>query len=95
MKKGFTNSIGCKRKKNKSNQRFEPLTSTPIKGTINNSINKIIKMGKTDFFTIFKSKKDIKNITKRAIITNNKCLEKKKIIIFIQPFSSQRGGGRK
>ena len=42
IKKGFINSTGCNRKRYKLNQRFEPLTSTPITGTNIKRINRII-----------------------------------------------------
>ena len=38
-KKGFAISIGCKRKKNRSIHRFDPLTSRPINGTKSNKIS--------------------------------------------------------
>ena len=44
IKKGFKNSIGWNLKKNKSNQRFEPLTSTPKNKTKHNNVNNSIEI---------------------------------------------------
>ena len=87
MKKGLISSTGCKLKKYKSNQRFEPFISSPTKGTINNAEKRIKKSGIIDFFKIFKSRKEIKNMTNKDKITNKKCFEKKEVVIFIKSFS--------
>ena len=78
MKKGLTNSIGCKRKKYKFNHLFDPLTSTPINGTSIKAINNKIKIGITVFFNMSNFIKEIENIMNNEIITKIKCLEKKK-----------------
>ena len=49
-KKGLINSMGCKRKKNKSSHLFAPLISTPIIGTNINNTNEITKVGIINFF---------------------------------------------
>jgi hypothetical protein len=78
MKKGLTNSIGCRRKKYKFNHLFDPLTSIPINGTSIKAINSKIKTGTIVFFNMSNFIKEIKNIKNNEMITKIKCLEKKK-----------------
>ena len=78
IKKGLINSIGCSLKKYRLNQRLDPFTSTPIKGTRARVIKKIINNGITAFFKTSCSIKERKNIIKNEAMTKIKCFEKKK-----------------
>ena len=78
IKKGFTNSIGWKRKNSKSNQRFEPFTSTPKKKTKIKEIIEIIKIGIKIFLKRSNWIEEIKIIKNIAEIAKIKCFEKKK-----------------
>ena len=60
-----------------------------MKGTKNKKIKKIINKGVTNFFRSSVSIIDINIINVKAKIVKIKCLEKKEIIIFIEPFSCQ------
>ena len=78
MKKGFNNSIGW----NRGNifgsiHLFEPLTSTPIKGTKTKKIKKIINKIKQIFNSLFFSKKEkmINIVNANKVII--RCLTKK------------------
>ena len=77
--KGLTSSIGWNLgKKNRSSQRFDPLTSVPIIG-IKDKKNKEIKNKTIDIlkrFFSFNEEKKIKMIIPRKIYV--KCLKKKK-----------------
>ena len=77
-KKGFKNSMGWKRKNNRSNHRLEPFTSTPKNKTNANEIKVIIKIGIKIFLKKFNWIDEIKIIKKIADIAKVRCLEKKK-----------------
>ena len=57
---------------------FEPLTSTPIKGTKAKKMNEIINNGVINFFRVAVSIIEIKSIINKANKVKIKCLEKKK-----------------
>ena len=78
IKNGFTISIGCNLKKNKSNQRLAPFTSTPIMGTMARETKEIINNGTTSFFNNEVSIAEIKTIISNAKIVKLRCFEKKK-----------------
>ena len=78
IKKGFTNSIGWKRKNNKFNQRLDPFTSTPINKTKNKEINTTIKTGTKIFSKKLNWIEEIIIIKSIADIAKTKCFEKKK-----------------
>ena len=72
------NNRGWNLKKNKSNHRFDPFTSTPKNNTRNKVINRAKKIGIKIFFKKLSSSHEIKIIKKMEQIENIKCLEKKK-----------------
>ena len=78
IKNGFNISIGCNLKKDKSNQRLAPFTSTPIMGTRARKIKERINKGITSFFSSVVLIADIENIMNKANIAKLKCFEKKK-----------------
>ena len=78
IKKGFKISTGWNRGRiPKSIHRFEPLISTPIKGTKRRIINKTIKKNILILKRLFFSINEKKSIMNEPIITNTKCFKKK------------------
>ena len=79
IKNGFINSIGWNLGNGPptSIHLFEPLTSTPIKGTKNKKIKKIINKIKEVLKILFFSKKEKINRITNANIVKIKCLIKK------------------
>ena len=77
-KKGFKVSIGWNLGSEPiSNHLFDPLTSTPIKGTKNKLMN-VMKNNRTDnLIKIFWSSKDNIKIRNIPILTKIKCFKKK------------------
>ena len=81
IKKGFTNSIGCILGNiNKSIHLFEPLISTPIKGTSNNKTNDKQKNITEILYISFSGIKERKKIKKKPNKTKTVCLKKKKYV---------------
>ena len=78
IKNGFNISIGCNLKKDKSNQRLAPFTSTPIIGTRARERKERINKGITSFFNSEVLIADIENIIIKANVVKLKCFEKKK-----------------
>lgn len=78
MKNGLINSTGCNLKKKMLSHLLEPLTSTPIKGTKINKINRNRKSGDIAFFSISKRTDEIANIRDNDKNAKIKCLMKKK-----------------
>ena len=75
-KNGLTISIGCNRKKIKSNHLLAPFISTPINGTKKSNKRDTINIGKIAFFKKDIFTYDIISITEIANTANAKCLEK-------------------
>ena len=67
MKNGLINSTGCNLKKKMLSHLLEPLTSTPIKGTKINKINRNRKSGDIAFFSISKRTDEIANYDETLI----------------------------
>ena len=81
IKKGFTNSIGCILGNiSKSIHLFEPLISTPIKGTSNNKTNDKQKNITEILYISFSGIKERKKIKKKPNKTKTVCLKKKKYV---------------
>ena len=81
IKKGFTNSIGCILGNiSKSIHLFEPLISTPIKGTSNNKTNDKQKKITEILYISFSGIKERKKIKKKPNKTKTVCLKKKKYV---------------
>ena len=78
MKNGLINSTGCNLKKKMLSHLLEPLTSTPIKGTKINKINRNRKSGAIALFSISKRTDEIANIRDNDKNAKIKCLMKKK-----------------
>ena len=79
INKGFTNSIGWNLgSKKRSNQRFDPFTSTPITGTSIRRIIEITNTGVNSFIIFSLSNSEIKISKKIEMKTKTKCLVKKK-----------------
>ena len=78
MKNGLINSTGCNLKKKILSHLLEPLTSTPIKGTKINKINRNRKSGAIALFSISKRTDEIANIKDNDKNAKIKCLMKKK-----------------
>ena len=78
MKNGLINSTGCNLKKKILSHLLEPLTSTPIKGTKINKINRNRKSGDIVFFSISKRTYEIAIIRDNDKNAKIKCLMKKK-----------------
>lgn len=78
MKNGLINSTGCNLKKKMLSHLLEPLTSTPIKGTKINKINRNRKSGAIALFSISKRTDEIANIKDNDKNAKIKCLMKKK-----------------
>ena len=76
--KGFNNSTGWNRgKKTKSSHLFEPLTSTPKKGTNKRKINEMKKNIMQNLRTLFFSKYESEIKINTLKIINIKCFIKK------------------
>ena len=77
--KGLTSSIGWNLgKKNKSSQRFDPLTSAPIIGTNAKKMKENMNSGIIIFFKKEVSIAEIIIIIIKAKVVKIKCFEKKK-----------------
>ena len=89
IKNGFINSIGWNLGNGPptSIHLFEPLTSTPIKGTKNKKIKKIINKIKEVLKILFFSKKEKINRITNANIIKIKCLIKKRDILPMKKYN--------
>ena len=83
IKNGFNISIGCNLKKNKSNQRFAPFTSTPIIGTRASDKKDTTNNGIINFFNNEVLIAEIETIISNAKIVKLRCFEKKSSNLYL------------